>query len=78
MVTAPLDWVTALIIQYFVVIYEGNFSKQSAYLLLKPALEILYHDVIVKEFFFLLVRKEKKKTPPHQQNERGKEHIVLE
>lgn len=52
MVTAPLDWVTALIIQYFVVIYEGNFSKQSAYLPLKPALKILYHDVIEKEFFF--------------------------
>lgn len=71
MVTAPLDWVTAWIIQYFVVIYEGNFSKQSAYLPLKPALKILYHDVIEKEFFFLLVRKEKKTHTNKMRGERN-------
>lgn len=67
-----------MIIQYFLVIYEGNFSKQSAYLPLKPALKILYHDVIEKEFFSLGKKRKKKNQTPHQQNERGKECIVLE
>lgn len=76
MVTAPLDWVTALIIQYFVVIYEGNFSKQSAYLPLKPALKILYHDVIEKEFFSL-GKKREKNPKPHTSKMRGERNALF-